>query len=114
MKKVTTGITGTLLCVSLGVVVSVAMALGADAKAGAATYAKACKSCHGADGTPNPSLAKMLKVDMKDLKDPAVQSMSEGDISKIVTGGLGKMKPVTSVKGSAADDVAAYVKTLKK
>ena len=28
-------------------------ALAADAKAGQAVYDKSCKSCHGADGTPN-------------------------------------------------------------
>jgi mono/diheme cytochrome c family protein len=86
----------------------------ADIKAGEAVYQKACKSCYGADGTANPSLAKMLKVDIEDLKSPEVQSMSVADIKKVVTEGKGKMKPVTSVTGSAADDVAEYVKTMKK
>jgi cytochrome c553 len=49
-----------------------AAAFGADAKAGQASYDKSCKSCHGADGTPNPAIAKMMKVEMKDLKSADV------------------------------------------
>ena|SRR5579871_5273072 len=88
-------------------------AFGADAKAGAAIYDKSCKSCHGADGTPNAGVAKMMKVEIKDLKSPAVQAMSADDIKKVITEGQGKMKPVASVSGAAADNVAAYVKSLK-
>jgi mono/diheme cytochrome c family protein len=33
-----------------------AAGLAADAKAGQAVYDKSCKQCHGADGTPNPSM----------------------------------------------------------
>jgi len=69
----------------LGVATSVTMALAADIKAGEAVYQKACKSCHGADGTANLSLAKMLKADIKDRKSPEVQSMSVADIKKAVT-----------------------------
>ena len=114
MKKSSKGIVGILLCISLGVIFSVAVAFAADAKAGEAAYTKACKSCHGADGTPNANIAKMMKVEMKDLKAPEVQSMSTDEIKKIITSGLGKMKGISSVKGSAVDDVAAYVKSMKK
>jgi len=96
------------------VCLSAAAAFAADASAGQADYARACKSCHGADGTPNPAIAKMMKVDMKDLKAPEVQAMSNDDIKKIITGGKGKMRPVTSVSGAALDDVAAYIHTIKK
>ena len=52
----------------------------ADAKAGEAAYEKSCKSCHGPDGTPNPAVAKMMKVEMKDLKSAEVQSMSNATL----------------------------------
>src|SRR5271163_4033894 len=81
--------------------------------ASSAAYDKGCKSCHGADGTPNPAVAKMMKVDMKDLKSADVQGLSGADIKAIVTGGKGKMTPVASVTGASADNVAAYVKSLK-
>ena len=86
----------------------------ADVKAGQALYDKSCKSCHGADGTPNPAIAKMMKVDMKDLKSSEVQGMSNDDIKKVIAEGKGKMKPVKTVNGGAVDDVAAYVHSLKK
>ncbi len=86
----------------------------ADAKAGQAVYDKSCKGCHGADGTPNAAMAKAMKVDMKDLKSPEVQAMSEADLEKVVTMGKGKMHPVASVTGASVSDVIAYVKTLKK
>ena len=94
----------------------IATAAGGYAAEGTAgkTYEKACKSCHGADGTANPAIAKMMKVEMRDLKSPEVQALSADDIKKVIVQGKGKMKPVTSVAGAAADDVAAYVKTLKK
>src|SRR5579862_536123 len=79
-------------------------AFAADAKAGAAIYDKSCKSCHGADATGNPGVAKMMKVEMKDLK-----AVPDADIKTAVTQGKGKMKPVTSVTGGAVDDVIAYV-----
>jgi hypothetical protein len=63
---------------------------------------------------PNPAIAKMMKVEMKDLKSAEVQGMSNDDIKKVITEGKGKMKPVKTVTGSAIDDVVAYVHSLKK
>jgi predicted CXXCH cytochrome family protein len=91
-----------------------AVASAADATAGQAVYDRSCKSCHGPDGSANPAVAKMFKVDMQDLKSPDVQALSDDDIKKIITNGKGKMKPVTSVSGPALDNVVAYVRSLKK
>lgn len=89
-------------------------ALAADAKAGQAIYEKSCKSCHGLDGTPNPAMAKMFKVEMRDLKSAEVQAMSSDDMKKIISEGKGKMKPVKAVTGADLDNVAAYVHGWKK
>jgi mono/diheme cytochrome c family protein len=86
----------------------------ADAKAGQAIYDKSCKGCHGADGTPNAAIAKAFSVEMKDLKSPEAQSLSDADMQKIVTMGIGKMHPVASVTGAGVDNVIAYVRSLKK
>ena len=80
---------------------------------GKLVYEKTCKSCHGTDGTANPAIAKMFKVDIKDLKSPEVQAMSDDDLMKIITDGKGKMKPVPAAASSAAD-VVAYIRTWKK
>jgi len=86
----------------------------ADPKAGKAVYDKSCKNCHGPDGAPVESVAKMFKVEMKDLRSGDVQALSEADVAKIVSGGKGKMVAQKAVTGAAVNDVAAYVKTLKK
>jgi hypothetical protein len=56
----------------------------------------------------------MFKVDMQDLKSAEVQAISDDDLKKIITGGKGKMRPVTSVSGVVLDDVVAYVRSFKK
>jgi mono/diheme cytochrome c family protein len=99
--------------VVLGLAAATVTALpAADAAAGKAAYDKSCKSCHGADGTPNAAIAKALKVDMKDLKSPDVQGESDAQIAMVITAGKGKMKPVASA-AAAAPDIAAYIHTLK-
>ena len=103
------------------IVISIALAalsagavFAADAKAGQGVFEKSCKSCHGADGTPNAAIAKMMKVEMRDLKSPEVQSRSDADLKKVITEGQGKMKPIASVTGASVDDVVTYVRSLKK
>ena len=86
----------------------------ADAKAGQAIYDRSCKSCHGPDGTGNPSIAKMMKVEMRDLKSSEVQAMSDDELKKIITEGKGKMPAVKTVSGPALDNLVAYIRSLKK
>ena len=96
-------------------IASAGLALAAgDAAAGKALYDKSCKSCHGADGTPNPNIAKMMKVEIKDLGSADVQARNDADLKKVVTEGQGKMKPIKSVAGKDLDNVIAYVRSLKK
>ena len=106
MKTILAACTLVALCASA--------AFGADATAGQAIYDKSCKSCHGADGTPNAAVAKMMKVEMKDLKSTEVQALSDEDMKEVITKGKGKMKPVKTVSGPALEDVIAYVRSLKK
>ena len=86
----------------------------ADARAGKAAYDKSCKSCHGADGSGNPAVAKMMKVELEHLDSKEVQARSDSDLRKVITDGKGKMKPVAAVTGSAVDDVVAYLRAMKK
>lgn len=102
---------GTLILCGLASLCGTACA--ADAAAGQAIYASKCKTCHGTDGQGNPGMAKVLKVDIKPLTDASIQGMSASDIKKVITEGKGKMKPV-AVSGADLDNVAAYVKTMKK
>ena len=104
----------TILTVLILAGLSATLSLAADAQAGKAVYDRSCKGCHGPDGAGNAAVAKMMKVEMKDLKLSDVQAMSDDDIKKVVMDGKGKMKPISSVTGANLDNVAAYVKSLKK
>lgn len=109
--KLNTRMFGTLVLCGFASLYGTASA--ADAAAGKAVFGTKCKTCHGAEGQGNPGMAKVLKTEIKPLTDPEVQGMSEADIKKIVTEGKGKMKPV-AVTGADLDNVAAFVKTMKK
>lgn len=85
-----------------------------DPEAGKTVFDKTCKTCHGATGVANPNIAKMMKVDIKELGSPEIQKMSDADFKTTITEGHGKMKPVKSVTGKDIDNVIAYVRTLKK
>jgi cytochrome c6 len=69
------------------------------AQAGQATYKAKCQSCHGADGTPNPGIAKMMGV--KPASDPSVKAESEADMIAITTNGKAKMP---AFKGKLSDE----------
>ena len=86
----------------------------ADAAAGKATFASKCAGCHGAGGEGKDSLAKMLKVEMRPLGSKEVQSQSDSDLKKVVLEGTGKMKASAGIDAKTADDVVAYLRTLKK
>lgn len=90
---------------SLAVALAVPMA--AQDK-GADTYKAKCAGCHGADGSKST-------MGSKPLNGADVQAMSAADIAADISNGKGKMP---AYKGKLTDaqinDVAAYVKTLKK
>ncbi len=83
------------------------------AQAGQATYKAKCQSCHGADGNPNPGIAKMMGV--KPASDPAVKADSEEQMIAITTNGKAKMP---AFKGKLSDqeikDSVAYFRTFVK
>jgi mono/diheme cytochrome c family protein len=90
--KITAGmIVAAMIAASTGTV-AVAQSPGAD------TYKAKCQSCHGAEGTPNPGIAKMMGV--KPVTDPSVKSLSEAQMITDTTNGKGKMP---AFKGKLTD-----------
>ena len=85
-----------------------------NATAGKEIFSKKCASCHGAAGEGKESVAKMMKVELHPLGSKEVQAKSDADLKKDILQGKGKMKPVAGVDAKAADDVVAYMRTLKK
>jgi cytochrome c5 len=82
----------------------------ADAAAGKTLYATKCKTCHGADGTPAPAMAKSMGV--KPFNDPGVQSRSDSELKDDILKGVGKMKP-QAVSPADADNLVAAIRTMK-
>jgi len=85
-----------------------AMAMAED---GASIYKTKCASCHGATGTPNPGMAKMMGI--KPVGDPEMKKLNEAAISTAIKSGKGKMKPVAGLTDPQVKEVAAYFKSLK-
>jgi mono/diheme cytochrome c family protein len=65
---------------------------------GADIYKAKCQSCHGAEGTPNPGIAKAMGV--KPVSDPSVKSLSEAQMITDTTNGKAKMP---AFKGKLTD-----------
>ena len=84
-------------------------AAAAVAKDGEPAYTAKCKNCHGADGTGNPAIAKMMNVTMKPLG-----AETDDAVKTAVTAGVGKMKPIAGVAAGDLDNLIAYAHTLKK
>jgi len=68
------------------------------AQSGEAVYKAKCQSCHGAQGVPNPGIAKAMGV--RPASDPAVKSESEAAMLAITANGKGKMP---AFKGKLSD-----------
>ena len=87
------------------------MASAAD-QAGKTLYQKNCQSCHGANGTPPPALAKSMNISPATA---AVQQKSDAELLRIIAEGAGKM-PGYSNKMSPAEQkqVLEYMKTFGK
>jgi mono/diheme cytochrome c family protein len=90
------------------------LAAAGDAAAGKTAYNSKCVTCHGANGEGKESIAKLLKVQMRDLKSKEALSKSDAELAKIILQGTGKMKAVKDVDQKTADDVVAYMRTLAK
>ena len=99
------------LFIAIAALALASVSFAADAKAGGDAFQKACKGCHGADGTGNPAVAKMLNTTIPVLGSADVQKMSDAEISGVIENGKGKMKPM---KGQPTADLVAFIRTLKK
>lgn len=104
-------------CYKRTALVAVALVLAIPALAfaqgsGADIFKAKCAMCHGPDGSASTGMGKSMGL--KPLSSPEVQSMSDANLTALVTGGKGKM-PAYKGKLSDADisAVVKYVKTLK-
>lgn len=85
----------------------------AGAPEGKALFTAKCSPCHGPNGEGKPAIAKMYGVTQRPLGSKDVQARPDAELKKVVLGGQGKMKPVSGVTEKEADDVVAFLRTLK-
>ena len=83
---------------ALAAVILLSGAVGFAQSSGEATYKAKCQSCHGAQGVPNPGIAKAMGV--KPASDPSVKSLSEAQMITDTANGKGKMP---AFKGKLSD-----------
>jgi mono/diheme cytochrome c family protein len=76
---------------------------------GAATFKAKCSSCHGPDGAGQTAVGKSLKL--RDLRSAEVQKQTDVELTKIISGGKGKMPPYGKQLSDA--DVAALISHLR-
>ena len=98
---------------ALAAIILLSGALGFAQSSGEATYKAKCQSCHGAQGVPNPGIAKAMGV--KPASDPSVKSLSEAQMITDTTNGKAKM-PAFKGKLTDAEIKASvnYFRTLGK
>jgi mono/diheme cytochrome c family protein len=72
---------------------------------------KPCAVCHSANGSGDTAAFKSMKVH---LRSSAVQKQTDIELTKVISGGKGKM-PAYEKKMSTADiqTLLAYIRTLK-
>jgi len=98
---------------ALAAVILLSGAVGFAQTSGEATFKAKCQSCHGAQGVPNPGIAKAMGV--KPADDPSVKSLSEAQMITDTTNGKNKM-PAFKGKLSDAEIKASvdYFRTFAK
>jgi mono/diheme cytochrome c family protein len=85
----------------------------AGAPEGKELFTAKCQACHGANGEGKAAIGKMFNVTMPVLASKEVQAKSDADLKKVILSGKGKMKPVAGVTEKQADDIVAFLRTLK-
>jgi len=97
-----------------GLLVTASAMPAADSAAGKEVFLKKCKTCHGEDGNGNQGMAKILQTTIPPMSSDEVQGKSDAEMKKIITEGMGKMKPVKDLGDADIANVIAYVRTFKK
>jgi cytochrome c6 len=105
--KIGTGVALAILTAAAASTCAIAQNSGAD------VYKAKCQSCHGAQGTPNPGIARAMGV--KPANDPSVMAISEEQMIADTANGKGKMP---AYKGKLTDsqikDSVVYFRSLGK
>lgn len=84
---------------------------------GKVLYEKNCKSCHSIDGTGNPKIAKLLKVEKEQLNLTKKETREETDkeLGDVIKQGRGKMKGKgDKLNDEEVDAIVKHIRILQK
>ena len=112
MRRIVT--TSTVIFLVTLTLTLLALAASQDVTAGKTVYTNRCKMCHGADGTGNPAMGRMLKVEFRPLSSDYIQDKKDAELTEIITKGKGKMAAVRGLSDQQLKDIIAYVRSLGK
>ena len=98
--------------IALAAMILLAGSMSFAQSAGEATYKAKCQSCHGAEGIPNPGIAKAMGV--KPATDPSVVKMTEAEMIAATKNGIAKMRPTTGLTDTQIKDAVDYFRTFAK
>ncbi len=79
---------------------------------GGADYKTKCAACHALDGSGNTVMGKKLEV--KDLRSPEAQKLTDAQITTIIAKGKNKMPPNPSYTPDQVKELVVYVRELAK
>lgn len=79
-------------------------------------YGTDCAICHGKEGAGDGDLAVELKLELKDLRDPAVKEMTDEEMYKIILKGKKEPMPGEEERFDERDiwTIVNYVRSLGK
>jgi mono/diheme cytochrome c family protein len=101
-----------LACFAFLTAVPASGAAQGDAAAGAKLYKANCAACHGADGAGQTAMGK--RMNLKSLKSPEVQKMTDAQLEEIISKGKSPMPAYgTKLGAQGVKDVVAYIRSLK-
>lgn len=80
----------------------------------ASTYAKTCASCHGAKGTPSPSMAHSMGI--PDFAAATMASIPDSVLKNVVSAGKGRMMPSYKTRFTAEQiaQLVTYIRTFSR
>lgn len=85
---------------------------GATAEGGEANYKAKCVMCHGADGSGKTPMGQ--KLNLRDLRSPEVQKLSDAEMGTIIAKGKGKMPANAAFTPDQVKQLVAYTRELAK
>jgi mono/diheme cytochrome c family protein len=89
------------------------MATGSESGAAEGLFKAKCAVCHGVDGSGNTVMGKKLNV--RDLRSPQVQKISDTELNHIIARGKEKMPSFEKALGrDQVDQLVSYTRELAK